>query len=513
MSKLLIREIHPSHIYRFVAVILIPLILAACAVDEEDISPVHVRSVATVLGLTGDPTTNRTLPHISDLKAQLGMKLFYTKGLSGDRDTACVSCHHPVLGGGDDLSLSIGVGAEIDELLGPGRFHDSLAFDYDGGPTVPRNAPTTFNIGLIDRTMFLDGRVESIGKTPGLNGNDGLGIITPDSEKDTNGNFIADPNAGNNLPTAQSRFPVTSPEEMRGFDIDEFAALGTNDEIRAAIEARLTTFQEWLDEFAAAYEGDTTISYARIAEAIGEYERSQIFVNTPWKAFMDGDDGAISDAARRGALLFMLPTRVNGANCLSCHRGDAFTDEQFHVLGMPQIGRGKGDGTTGTDDFGRFRVTGNDADMYAFRTPSLLNVSETGPWGHAGAYTKLEDVVRHHLDPQAAFNSYLDPQGAFNNYYINQLEASIVSSGQTDDMQENTQNALNKLAANRIAGIASIQIVSLTDEQVGNLVEFLKTLTDPCVTNRDCLAPWIPAIGPGPDNLQLNAVDENGIDL
>ncbi len=508
MSKLHIREIHPSRIYQLIAVSLIAPILTACAVDEENITPLRVRSIATVLGLTGDPTTktNNSLPDISDPKAQLGMKLFFTMGLGGDRDTACASCHHPALAGGDDLSLPIGVGAVAPETVGPGRIHSDLADGWDGGPTVPRNAPTTFNSGLWDSVMYLDGRVESQAKIIGANGDPGstgLGIVTPDSDTDANGVVLADPNAGDNLPSAQSRFQVTVAEVMRGFDdVNGFAALGTNDEIRTAIETRLAGDPDWIAEFTAVY-ADTTISYARIAEAIGEYERSQVFVNTPWKAFLDGDDNAISEAARRGALLFMLPTRVEGANCLSCHRGDFFTDEQFHVLGMPQIGRGKGDGTTGTDDFGRFRVTGNDADMYAFRTPSLLNVTETGPWGHAGAYTTLEAVVRHHLDPQAAFD----------NYDINQLEASIVSSGQTDDMQENTQNALNKLAANRLAGIPSIQNVSLTDEQIGYLVEFLKTLTDPCVTDRTCLAPWIPATGPGPDGLQLNAVDENGIGL
>jgi cytochrome c peroxidase len=497
MSKLYFSGISLSNSIRFISIPLIPLILTACAVDEEDTSPLHVRSVATVLGLTGDPSTGRSLPNINDPKAQLGKKLFFTKGLGGDEDSACVSCHHPVLGGGDDLSLPIGVGAIEPDLLGPGRLHPS------GGPTVPRNAPTTFNTGLIDQTMFLDGRVESIGKTVGLNGNDGLGIITPDSEKDENDNFIADPDAGDNLPTAQSRFPVTSPEEMRGVVFP--SADPTNDEVRTALATRLADYNAnaWETEFNTVY-GDPSITYARIAEAIGEYERSQVFVNTPWKAFMEGDDGAISEAARRGALTFMLPTRVNGANCLSCHRGDIFTDERFHVLGMPQIGRGKGDGSTGTDDFGRFRVSGNDTDMYAFRTPSLLNVTETGPWGHAGAYTTLEAVIRHHLDPQAALDSY----------DFNQLEASIISSGQTDDMPVNTQNALDKLAANRLAGIGSIQIISLTDAEISDLVAFLQTLTDPCVKDRACLAPWIPdSNDSNPDNLRLDAYDSNSTPL
>jgi len=315
-----------------------------------------------------------------------------------------------------------------------------------------------------------------------------------------NGNLLADPDAGDNLPMAQSRFPVTEAEFMRGSTFP--AADPTNAEVRSALEVRLAEEDPnwtWDAEFTAVF-GDAAITYARIAEAIGEYERSQVFVNNAWKTFMEGDDAAISEAARRGALVFMLPTRVDGASCITCHRGDFFTDELFHVLGMPQIGRGKGDGETLTDDFGRFRVSASDADMYAFRTPTMLNVAVTGPWGHSGAYTTLEAVIRHHLDPQAALD----------NYDFNQLEASIVDSGQTDDTLVNTQNALNKLAANRLAGILSVPVLTLTDQQVSDLVEFLKTLTDPCVQNRTCLAPWIPDDSiVDPDGLRLNGVDQD----
>jgi len=493
MSTLYTRKICLPAIIRTAAISLVPLLLAACAVDEEDISPLHVRSIAQVLGFTGDPAANRSLPSIDDPKAQLGKKLFFTKGLGGDQDTACASCHHPALGGGDGLSLSIGVGAENADLVGPGRLHDMLAAGYDGGPTVPRNAPTTFNIGLWDLFMNHDGTIESVGKLLYANGNDGSGMVTPDST-DT---VTADPDAGDNLPSAQARFPVTSNEQMRGFVFP--SADPTNAEVRTALESRLSGFSGWQDEFTAVY-GDAVISYARIAEAIAEYERSQVFVDTPWLAFLNGDDAAISEDARRGALLFMLPTRVDGAACVICHRNDKFSDELFHVIGMPQIGRGLEDGTTGTEDFGRFRVTANENDKYAFRTPSLLNVTETGPWGHAGAYTTLEAVIRHHLDPQTAFD----------NYDLDQLEASIRDSGQADDIQPNTQNALDKLAANRLGGIASIQNVTLTDQQVGYLIAFLQTLTDPCVTDRSCLAPWIPDAGEtDPDGLRLEAVDNN----
>ena len=82
-----------------------------------------VRAIISAQKLTGDPSTGRTLPTIDDAKAQLGMKLFFSKSLGGDLDSACVTCHHPNLGGGDDLTLPIGVDANNIDLLGPGRTH------------------------------------------------------------------------------------------------------------------------------------------------------------------------------------------------------------------------------------------------------------------------------------------------------------------------------------------------------------------------------------------------------
>ncbi|NOQ63647.1 MAG: hypothetical protein GQ582_03965, partial [Methyloprofundus sp.] len=55
-------------------------------------------------GLTGNPLLNRTVPDISSAQAQLGKDLFFSKSLGGDFDSACVACHHPSLGGGDNLS-------------------------------------------------------------------------------------------------------------------------------------------------------------------------------------------------------------------------------------------------------------------------------------------------------------------------------------------------------------------------------------------------------------------------
>lgn len=454
-----------------------------------------LRDIIAERGLSGDAAAGRTLPSIDDPLAQLGMKLFYSKALSGDLDVACVTCHHPVLGGGDDLSLSIGVHAEVPELLGPGRRHASSAEGFDGGPTVPRNAPTTFNMALWDHVLFHDGRVESLGGTAGVNGADGKGIRTPDVPFGE-----ADP-AAENLTQAQALFPVTSAEEMRA----HFLAGEGNQAVRDALATRLESQalpNSWLSEFQAALDdsagGEELLTYANVARAIAAYEQSQVFVDTPWRAYVQGDDGALSDAAKRGAALFYTAAEDGGAGCAGCHGGDFFTDEGFHVLAMPQVGRGKGNGPTGDDDFGRFRETGREADRYAFRTPSLVNVTATGPWSHAGAYRELRAVILHHLDPAAAIDGY--------DFSLAGLDPGM----QGDNAEAHTRAALAQLEQLRADGLSALPEASLAEPEVDDLLAFLDALTDPCVEDPACLAPWIPAREPGPDSLRLNGVDEDG---
>lgn len=484
----------------------ITLFISACNNANTESKDDSLSKIIIANALTGDPMAGRNIPDINSQKAQLGMRLFFSKSLGGDRDSACVTCHHPTLGGGDELSLPVGVGALNPDLLGPGREHDNNALHNDGGPSVPRNAPTSFNIAAWDSVLFHDGRIESLGKTAGKNGDDAIGIRTPETphnEKDVI--------AGVNLAQAQARFPVTSPEEMKGFNKDDKNNQGIRDYLSSRLggngegTGELSDNNYWLDKFRIAFNNATgtaeeLINEQNVSFLIGEYERSQSFVDTPWKRYIEGDKSAISEKAKKGALLFFNSHDNNGANCSSCHSGDFFTDEGFHNLAMPQMGRGKGDGIDGSDDFGRFRETKAVDDLYAFRTPSLINVEVTGPWSHAGAYTSLEAVVRHHSNPGDAIS----------NYNTNQLTQAGIQN--LDKVQANTQKALAKLEDDRLAGKDVIQNGSLTDEQVGDLIEFLKALTDPCVKDRDCLASWIvdPVIDADPNGDQLNAIDSNG---
>ncbi len=495
------------HIRMLFLSILLIVTLFGCNNDDSSESSktssldMQLQSVIQKHELTGDPSTGRDIPDIDSPLAQLGKKLFFSKSLGGDTDTACVSCHHPVLGGGDGLSLSIGTGAELPDQLGPGRTHSSVAPNFDGGPTIPRNAPTTFNCAMWDQTMFHDGRVESLGKTFKANGNDKIGIRTPDSEFG-----ISDQFAGTDLPEAQLRFPVTSPEEMLGFNF-ESGNSNSNNDIRNALANRLDSQSipnSWLIEFQQALNSNdnTIITFDNIGKAISSYERSQVFVNNSWKQYVKGDDNAISYDAKQGALLFFQSIEQGGANCVDCHKGDFFTDEQFYVLAIPQIGRGNGDGDTENNDFGRFRETGNSQDKYAFRTPSLLNIEVTGPYGHSGAYSDLEDVIHHNINVEEAINNY--------DFTLSKLDFGI----QRENAEQNTRDAFKQLQINRKNGIKSIQNIDLNDKQISYLKEFLLSLTDPCVKDRNCLESWIADINEvGPDSLQLNAVDKQNTAL
>ena len=441
-------------------------------------------------GLTGDPSADRNILSVDDAKVQLGMKLFYTKALSLDFDAACVSCHHPLLGGGDDLSFPIGAEAMDPNLLGPGRLHKNTGNSFfDGGPTVPRNAPTTFNAALFDVGMFWDNRVESKTGTFGANGGDADNILMPgqsDSER-------IDSLVGN-LPSTQALFPITIAEEMRSFG---HAELQNGDAVRHYLSDRLSgangnedlserARNVWLEAFQKGFNtpdgnASTLITIENIASAIGEYERSQLFIDNPWKAYIEGDTDAISESAKQGALLFYSGYDEGGANCVQCHSGDFFSDGALYVMAVPQVGRGKNHDAS-TEDYGRANITLNDEDKYKFRNMSLLNISQTGPWGHSGAFTSLKAIVKHMLNPDESVQNY--------NPYTELKQRGI--SVQCNDVEVNTAHALEQLHVNRQKGISPHKNVVFTEEQVNQLVAFLETLTDPCVEDSQCLSAWIP---------------------
>lgn len=372
----------------------------------------------------------------------LGKFLYFDKELSGNRDISCATCHHPLLHTGDGISLSLGTGGTG---LGPERVRGKGRF------FIPRNAPDVFNRGATEwETMFWDSRVAGTAAT---------GFTTP---------------AGEQLPAgvmsvlaAQAMFPVTSHDEMRGApgDVDVFGNVNElaliEDEDLPAIWERLTqrllAFPEYVAMFQQAYPDlmPEELGFQHVANAIAAFEAQAFtYLNSPWDHYIAGDNSALSEEARRGAILF-----YGKAQCVACHSGNLFTDQKHHNICIPQLGPGKNN-KVGLD-LGRRLITGNSADDFAFRTPPLRNVALTGPWMHNGAYSTLEGAIRHHLQPAEALR----------NYDVTQLTPDLQATFRNDEvMVAVLMNGLDPLMTSPL---------ELSDDEVHQLVAFLEALTDP----------------------------------
>ena len=110
--------------------------------------------------------------------------------------------------------------------------------------------------------------------------------------------------------------------------------------LRDTLAVRLIVeVDQWLPVFRRAFDSQASakqlITFENISFAIAAYEASQIFVNTPWRAYVDGNSQAITADAKKGAVLFYQTKGQGGYGCALCHQGDFFTDEKFHVTVVP----------------------------------------------------------------------------------------------------------------------------------------------------------------------------------
>ena len=233
-----------------------------------------------------------------------------------------------------------------------------------------------------------------------------------------------------------------------------------------------------------------------------------VFINSPWQSYLNGDLTALNEQQKQGALLFFTSPQDGGAGCVNCHNGPTFSDENHHTIGFPQIGPGKGFGTSGDDDFARASISGNDSERYSFRTPSLLNVAVTAPYTHSGAYQTLDQVLRHYDNPRREVNDYIDEQAWCR---LPQFINTENCGNLYPNVGTNSTNAINKLRNDQRTGASLLQNINLNNGERTQLINFLESLTDPCVESRECLAPWIAdSVNDNPDGQVLIATDING---
>ena len=345
------------------------------------------------LGFTG--SVANTLEHrlgrkVDHQLASLGRLLWFDTigGLNGDN--TCGGCHSPTHGFGDTQSIAIGI--DNNGIVGPHR----------AGPRNQRRTPMAINTPFFPRLMW-NSRFESLSGDPFRNDHD---FLFPQPEGTTLSHF-------DHLLQAQAFIPPTERVEVAGFVFP-----GNHEEIRREVLRRLNGIEEYRKLFGKSFPAvkqGAQIDFDMFGRAIAEFEFTLIFANAPIDRYARGARNALTDDEKQGAALFF-----GRAHCVECHAvsgqsNEMFSDFREHVIGVPQImpevSNVSFDGPGANEDFGLEQISGNPIDRYAFRTSPLRNVALQPAFFHDGAFTRLEDAIRHHLNVSASAHAY-DPQRA-----------------------------------------------------------------------------------------------------
>ncbi|MFD0857987.1 cytochrome-c peroxidase [Roseovarius aquimarinus] len=406
-------------------------------------------SLQASLSLAADvpgAVTRSGFPETETHSVLLGRDLFFDPILSGNRNISCATCHHPALAAGDGMSLSLGEGG-----IGLGT---ARRIDPANAPRarIARNAPALYNLGAAEfRALFHDGRVAADPAAPfGIRMPPGFALERP----------VPSPLA------AQAILPMTANDEMAG--------QGAENEVSAAIAAgrirgqtgawqlladRVNAIPAYRTRFDWIIGRGTPLHVTDIGAALAAYIAFDFrSTDAPFDAALRGDGTALGAEAQAGMALF-----YGKAGCGTCHSGPYLTDHAFHAIGVPPLGPGKGHGE-GYADHGRAGVTGDPADAYRFRTPSLRNVTLTAPYGHNGAFARLEDMVRHHLDPLTSLAEYSADRAL-----LHDVALEVADDAALMDFDEML----------RLAMAVEIEPISLEDAEIAAILAFLAALEDP----------------------------------
>jgi cytochrome c peroxidase len=139
-----------------------------------------------------------------------------------------------------------------------------------------------------------------------------------------------------------------------------------------------------------------------VAKSLAAFERTLISVNSPYDRYRyGGESHAISDAAKRGEVLFYSGER---AACFQCHGGWNFNGAvryagsqairaEFHNTGLYNL---PGELSYPATNTGLYEYTHKREDIGKFRTPTPRNIAVTAPYMHDGSVATLSDVIDHY---------------------------------------------------------------------------------------------------------------------
>ena len=196
----------------------------------------------------------------------------------------------------------------------------------------PRNSPTVLN-AVLNEAQFWDGRADDL--------------------------------------AAQAKGPIQAGVEMANTP--------------EAVEATLNSMPQYVSWFQAAFPGeDKPANFDNMAKAIEAFEATLI-TPAPFDAWLNGDDGAMTDDQKAGLTLFI------DKGCASCHSGVNIGGHGYYPFGLIEK---PGSEILPPGDKGRFSVTDTVDDEYVFRASPLRNIDQTAPYFHSGKVWDLKVAVQ-----------------------------------------------------------------------------------------------------------------------
>ena len=376
-------------------------VLSGCGnSDSPTAAEVLDAELKVAVGAVGPGLAAFTLPDETDLaaipadpanpltaeKVALGQMLYHETGLAtSPNDPAnsgtysCATCHHAGAGFKSGVAQGIGEGGQGFGVVGEGRLLsaglDAAApSDSPLRPDVqPVASPTTLNVAY-QEVMLWNGQ---FGNASNSSSNSGL------------------------APSVLSTPGTPKAENVRGLSGVEIPAVAWLGVHRLSVEgdSLLQTQPEYVQMFASAFPASTdTLEDA--AKAIAAYERTLLANRAPFQQWLRGDASAMNQQEMRGALIFF-----GNGNCVACHAGPALSsqpgatsDAVFMAVGFADLDttdpRVHGSVSV-ADSLGRGGFTGNPADNFKFKVPSLYNLVDASFYGPGASFNSVRDVVAY----------------------------------------------------------------------------------------------------------------------
>lgn len=285
----------------------------------------------------------------SDARRALGLSLFADARLSSSGTVTCGNCHSPVADFQSNTPRDL-----------PARSLPDIA------PPLPRHTPSLLNI-VYAKTLHWDGSESDLYAA----------LVRPYAEANMN---LTDVPKGDvwtvDVPAAKKKLYAKLTREIPGY---------------------VPLFQDAFGEDITKKTEDDVWLLA--GKALAVYIRIAVTRDAAFDAWNAGDDAAMSDAAKRGFLLF-----VGDGQCNACHDGPQFTDYQFHNLSL--LAR---DDQGNPVDEGRARETKDPADVGSFLTPTLRRVTKTSPFLHDGREPVLGRAIQAHSNAASKADPNHDP--------------------------------------------------------------------------------------------------------